>query len=90
MSIYDIGSLNFLECAMSACDFLAWKYHPMFDEYQHVTRFETLNDGIPKIIDALDKARPNTELQAEVATKHSFKAFHNQLGNLIKEVITNE
>ena len=90
MSIYDIGSLNFLECAMSACDFLAWKYHPMFDEYQNVTRFENLNDGIPKVIEALDSAKPNTELQAEVAEKHSFKAFHTQLGNLVRQVITNE
>ena len=89
MSIYDTGSLNFLECAMSGCDFFAWNYHLMFDEYKHVKRFDTLNDGIPKIIECLDTtSAPNTNLQTEVAKKHDFRAFHAQLGNLIKEVIT--
>lgn len=89
MSIYDIGSLNFLECAMSGCDFFAWNYHLMFDEYKHVHRFDTLTDGIPKIIACLDTiSTPNTDLQTEVAKKHSFTAFHTQLGELIKEVVT--
>lgn len=89
MSIYDVGSLSFLESGMSGCDFFAWGYHPMFDEYEHVTRFDTLADGLPKIIERFESLQPNTALQQEIAAKHSFEAFRGQLGNVIQEVFLN-
>ena len=89
MSIYDVGSLFFLESAMAGCNFFAWNYHPMFDEYEHVDRFNTLEDGLPQMIEQFEKCEPNTALQNEVAAKHSFESFRQQLGNVVKEVFLN-
>ncbi len=86
MSIYDVGSLFFLELAMAGGDFFAWHYHPMFDEYKHVKRFGTIEDGLPKIIECFEKQEPNTQLADEIAGKHSFASFKTQLGNIIQEV----
>lgn len=87
MSIYDVGSLFFLEAALSGCHFFAWNYHPMFDEYEHVHRFDTLQDGLPKMIECFEKQEPNTPLTDEVAAKHSFKSFKTQLDSVIKNVL---
>ena len=89
MSLYDVGSLFFLESAMSGCHFFAWNYHPMFDEYEHVDRFESLEDGLPKIVERFANPEPNVALQREVTAKHSFEAFTAQLGNVIQEVFLN-
>ena len=89
MSIYDTGSLFFLESAMSGCHFFAWTYHLMFDEYRYVNRFDTLEDGLPRIVECLrTQDKPNIELQDEVAKKHNFSAFRAQLGDLVKGVMT--
>lgn len=92
MSIYDVGSLFFLECGMAGCDFFAWQYHPMFDEYRNLTRFETVEDGALEIMDCFENQTlsPNAELMAEINEKHSFQAFRNQLGSVIKSVLLKE
>lgn len=87
MSIYDVGSLFFLESAMAGCHFFAWNYHPMFDEYTTVNRFDNIDDGLPKIIDCFEnQTEENNALRDEISQKHSFNAFKAQLGNIIQEV----
>lgn len=91
MSIYDVGSLFFLECGMAGVDFFAWRYHPQFDEYENLTRFETVEDGALEIMECLENGlQPNTALIKEIHEKHSFEAFREQLGHVLKEVLMNE
>ena len=90
MSIYDIGCLFFLECGMAGVNFFAWNYHPMFDEYKHLRRFDTVEDGVLEIIDCFDQTvSPNTALMAEIREKHSFEAFRRQLAEIVQEVFIN-
>ena len=85
-SIYDVGSLFFLECGMSGLNFFAWWYHPQFDEYKNISRFKTAEECVSQI-EALDgKLDPNTELVDEIRKKHSFDAFHDQLGQIVQEI----
>ncbi len=89
ISIYDVGSLFFLETVMAGGDFFAWNYHPMFNEYQHVKRFDTVKDGASLITETLENVEPNTALRDEVMAKHSFASFKRQLGAIIQEVFVN-
>ena len=84
-SIYDVGSLQFLESATAGCHFFAWDYHPMFDESDNVKRFSHIEDAvfvIEKTADLWDK-----NLQHEISQKHSFEAFQTQLKTIISEVM---
>ena len=91
MTIYDVGSLFVLESGMAGCWVHNWNYHPMFDEYENIIRFDTLTDGIPKIEACLDtEIQPNEPLRAEFLKKHSYSAFKTQLGNIFGEVLTGE
>lgn len=91
MSIYDVGCLFFLECGMSGVNFFAWRYHPQFDEYENLTRFDTVEDGALEIMECLEnRQQPNTALMKEIHEKHSFEAFREQLGHVLKEVLMND
>lgn len=86
MTIYDVGSLFFLECATAGCHFFSWKYHPLFDEYENIVRFENVSDGVDTIEKAFDThLLANTELEAEISKKHSFEAFKNQLKHIVMD-----
>lgn len=86
-SIYDVGSLFALESGLGGCWFYAWRYHPMFDEYENFHRFDNLADGIRKITKCLEtETQPNEKLRAELEKKHSYPAFRSQLRQLLGEV----
>ena len=87
MSIYDVGCLSFLESAMSGCYCYCWNYHKMFDEYENITRFDTVGDLIPILMTDIEQFgnKPNDELRKEMIAKHSLSAVKNQLGKIIVE-----
>ena len=85
MSIYDVGCLSFLECAMAGCICLAWDYHPQFDEYKRVIRFKTASEAVAKLEDLKDEKLASTIsklIQKEVAAKHSYASFRKQIRDL--------
>ena len=85
---YDVGSLAFLEFASAGCHCFCWDFHPMFDEYQFVHRFDTPAEGAEKIIDTMAKERHNACTRARIAMEsmHSYKAFRKQLKALTMEI----
>jgi len=85
VSIYDVGCLSFLESAMSGCHCFAWRFHPMFDEYENCYRFDSYKEGAQLIADVLDasQGKADMEMRAEVEALHSYESFTDQLQKLI-------
>jgi len=87
MTIYDVGSLAFLEAAMAGCTCMCWDYHPMYDEYESVIRFKDANEAIKIIEERL--AHPTTidnAMRNEIIQKHSPQQFITALQALFLEV----
>ena len=92
MSIYDVGCLSFLEAATAGCHCFCWNYHPMFDEYENVNRFESVDEGVA-MVKALFDSKPkltDKKMRTEVMAKHSYASFNAQLKALIQGVFFSE
>lgn len=89
LSIYDVGCLSFLEAAMAGCWCYCWNYHPMFDEYENISRVENVSDGLSPMKERLEteNLEPNTALREEMLKKHSFDAFRGQLQRVLGEIL---
>ena len=87
MTIYDVGSLFFLESATAGCHFFAWKYHPLYDEYENIVRFDNVPDAVVEIEKAFENISVNRKLEAEISQKHSFEAFQNQLKHIVMDCL---
>lgn len=87
MTIYDVGSLAFLEAAMAGCTCLCWNYHPMFDEYNSVVRFRDVDEAVRVIGKRMEEpAAMDTQMRNEIIEKHSAEQFENALKSLFLEV----
>ena len=93
MTIYDVGSLAFIEAGLSGCNVYAHIYHRMFDEYDNVERTsdnpEYMADEITAQFTKFD-GKPNLKLRKELIKKHSYGAFQKQLKIRISDVIVSE
>ena len=87
MTIYDVGSLAFLEAGMSGCTCVCWDYHPMFDEYSSVVRFRDVDEAVKVIERRMEQpATIDAQMRAEIIEKHSAEQFENALKSLFLEV----
>ena len=80
MTIYDVGSLAFLEAAMAGCTCMCWEYHPMFDEYNSVVRFRDVDEAVKAIEKRMEQpAAIDTQMRDEIIEKHSAEQFADAL-----------
>lgn len=87
MTIYDVGSLAFLEAGMAGCACLCWDYHPMFDEYSSVVRFRDVDEAVRAIEKQMEPPLGmDTEMRSEIIEKHSAEQFADALKSLFLEV----